>query len=195
MSTTATSPSTREVDGRTVPVAGAWTVDRSHSAVEFVVRHLMVAKVRGRFAEYEAQILVGERPEDSSVDVTINAASITTGDDGRDDHLRSADFLDAVGHPTLSFSTRAVRPTSGDVWAVDGDLSIRGVSKPITLSVEFGGVAKDPWGNEKAFFTASTEFDREDWGLTYNAALETGGVLIGKKIRVEIEIEAARSAE
>ena len=194
MSETTVSPSTRVVDGHTVPAAGTWTVDRSHSTVEFVVRHLMVAKVRGRFAEYDAEIHIGERPEDSRVDVTINASSITTGEDARDAHLRSPDFLDVESYPTLVFATRAVHATSGDTWAVDGDLTIHGVTKPVTLSVEFGGVATDPWDNEKAFFTASTEFDREDWGLTYNQPLTGGGVLVGKKIRVELEIEAARSA-
>lgn len=189
--TETTSPSTRVVDGREIPAAGTWNVDRSHSTVEFVVRHLMVTKVRGRFADYDAVIQVGERPEDSRVDVTIRAASISTGDDGRDEHLRSADFLDVEAHPALSFSTSTVG-ASGDRWAVEGALTVHGVTKPVTLDVELGGVASDPWGNERAFFSASTEIDREDWGLTWNQPLAAGGVLVGKKVRIELEIQAVR---
>ena len=189
--TETTSPSTRVVDGREIPAAGTWNVDRSHSTVEFVVRHLMVTKVRGRFADYDAVIQVGERPEDSRVDVTIRAASISTGDDGRDEHLRSADFLDVEAHPALSFSTSTVG-ASGDRWAVEGALTVHGVTKPVTLDVELGGVASDPWGNERAFFNASTEIDREDWGLTWNQPLAAGGVLVGKKVRIELEVQAVR---
>jgi polyisoprenoid-binding protein YceI len=191
---TKTTEQTREVDGRTVPAAGSWSVDPAHSTVEFVARHLMVTKVRGRFGDYDASITIGERPEDSKVDVTIQAGSITTGDPGRDGHLTSADFLDVENYPTLSFASKTVLATGARTWNVEGDLTIHGVSRPVTLAVEFGGVATDPWGNTKAFFSASTEFDRESFGLTWNQPLAGGGVLVGKKVRVELEIQATPSA-
>ena len=185
---------TRVVDGHSVPAAGTWSVDQAHSTVEFVARHLMVTKVRGRFAEYDAAITIAEQPEDSKVDVTIQAASITTGDPGRDGHLTSPDFLDVENYPTIAFASKSVRPTGSTTWNVDGDLTVHGVTNPVTLTVEFGGVATDPWDNTKAFFSASTEFDRESFGLTWNQPLAGGGVLVGKKIRVELEIQATRSA-
>jgi polyisoprenoid-binding protein YceI len=181
---------TRVVEGHRVPAAGAWTVDKGHSSVEFVARHLMVTKVRGRFADYDAAITIAERPEDSKVDVTIHAGSITTGDPGRDGHLTSADFLDVEQFPIIIFASNAVRPTGDTTWNVDGDLTVHGVTKPVTLALEFGGVASDPWDNTKAFFSATTEFDRESFGLTWNQPLAGGGVLVGKKVKVELEIQA-----
>lgn len=190
MTDTTTLDATRVVDDRSVPAAGRWAVDTHHSNVEFVARHLMVTKVRGRFADYDATIEIAEQPEDSRVDVTINAASISTGDEGRDGHLVSADFLDVEQYPTLTFHSTAVRPTSASNWRVDGDLTLHGVTRPTVLDVEFGGVASDPWGNTKAFFSASTELDREDFGLTWNQPLAGGGVLVGKKVKIELEIQA-----
>jgi polyisoprenoid-binding protein YceI len=191
MAVTAITDPTRVVDGHTVPTAGSWVVDKGHSSVEFVARHLMVTKVRGRFNDYDAAISIAERPEDSKVDVAIRAASITTGDPGRDGHLTSADFLDVERYPTITFASKAVRPTGASTWNVDGDLTVHGVTNPVTLAVEFGGVATDPWDNTKAFFSASTEFDRESFGLTWNQPLSGGGVLVGKKVKVELEIQAA----
>jgi polyisoprenoid-binding protein YceI len=190
MADTTTIELTREVDGHSVPAAGSWSVDQAHSTVEFVARHLMVTKVRGRFGDYDAAITIAERPEDSKVDVTIQAASITTGDPGRDGHLVGGDFLDVEQYPTITFASKTVRPTGASNWDVDGDLTVHGVTKPVTLAVEFGGVATDPWNNTKAFFSASTEFDREDFDLTWNQPLAGGGVLVGKKVRVELEIQA-----
>ena len=184
----------RVADGREVPAAGTWAVDEHHSTVEFVARHLMVTKVRGRFGDYDASITIAEKPEDSKVDVTIRTASLTTGDTGRDGHVTSADFLDVENHPTITFASTGVRPTGASTWDVNGDLTVLGVTKPVTLTVEFGGVATDPWGNSKAFFSASTEFDRESFGLTWNQPLTGGGVLVGKKVRVELEIQATPSA-
>lgn len=183
----------REVDGRAVPAAGEWQVDKAHSSVEFVVRHLMVGKTRGRFGAYDANLVIGERPEDSRVDVTIDAASIFTGEEGRDAHLVSADFLDVENHPSLTFRTVSVTPESDDRWRVEGELTIVGITRAVTLDVEFAGAITDPYGNDKASFSASTEFDREDYGLTWNQPLTGGGVLVGKKVKVEIEIEASRS--
>lgn len=194
MAVTPITDPTRVVDGHTVPATGSWVVDKAHSTVEFVARHLMVTKVRGRFNDYDASITIAERPEDSKVEVTIQAASITTGDPGRDGHLTSADFLDAENFPTITFASDAVRATGATTWDVDGELTVHGVTKPVTLAVDFGGVATDPWQNTKAFFTASTEFDRESFGLTWNQRLAGGGVLVGKKVRVELEIQATPSA-
>jgi polyisoprenoid-binding protein YceI len=190
MADTTTIELTREVEGHTVPAAGTWTVDEHHSTVEFVARHLMVTKVRGRFSDYDAAITIAEKPEDSKVDVTIKTASLTTGDPGRDGHVTGADFLDVEQYPTLTFASTAVRPTGASTWDVVGDLTVHGVTKPVTLNVEFGGVATDPWDNTKAFFSATTEFDRESFGLTWNQPLAGGGVLVGKKVRVELEIQA-----
>lgn len=180
---------TRTVAGVQLPEAGRWEIDRSHSNVEFVVRHLMVSKVRGRFGEFTGALAIGEAPEESSVEVVMDAASIDTRDAGRDEHLRSPDFLDVATHPALAFRSTGVR-RSGGHWAVDGELTVKGVARPVTLDVEFEGVATSPWGQQVASFTASTEIDREDFGLTWNQALETGGVLVGRKVRIELSIEA-----
>jgi polyisoprenoid-binding protein YceI len=185
--------STLSTQSRALPAPGTWTIDTSHSSVEFVVRHLMVAKVRGRFAEFGGTIEVGETPEASSVRVQITPASISTGDAQRDGHLTSADFFDVGTHPTMTFSSTGVR-TLGDRYAVDGELTVRGVTKPVTLDLEYQGSITDPFGNDKAVFSASTEVDREDWGLTWNQALESGGVLVGKKAKIEIEVEAVHTA-
>lgn len=186
-----TATATRIVGGQELPAAGTWEIDRSHSSVEFVVRHLMVAKVRGRFADFAGALVIGEEPEQSSVAVSIQAASLDTRDAQRDEHLRSADFFDVEKHATVEFASTAVEPAGGQ-WKVAGDLRIAEVTRPVTLDVEFLGVANDPWGGHRAAFSASTEIDREDWGLTWNQALETGGFVVGKKIRVEIEVESVR---
>lgn len=183
---------TRTVNGREVPPAGQWAVDASHSTVEFVAKHLMVAKTRGRFTDYEADVVIGERPEDSTLSVTIDASSITTGDEGRDGHLQSPDFLDRENHPNITFASTKVEPGKGNTWDVTGDFTVRGVTKPLTLAVEFNGLTTDPWGNTKAFFSASGEFDRDEYGVSWNQPLANGGVLVGKKVKIELEIEAAK---
>jgi polyisoprenoid-binding protein YceI len=162
--------------------------------VEFVVRHLMVSKVRGRFAEFSGDIEVGEDPAATSVSVSIDASSITTGDVTRDGHLRSGDFFEAEAHPSVTFTSTKVEG-KGDAWKLHGDLSVRGVTKPVVLDVEYAGLSNDPWGNARIGFSASTELDREDWGLTWNQALESGGVLVGKKVKIELEIEAVKAAD
>lgn len=193
MSTTSTTDTVRVIDGRSVPAAGKWNLDPSHSGVGFTVRHLMVSKVRGSFSDYSTDIEIGDRPEDSRVDVTIQTASITTGDEQRDGHLTSPDFLDVAAYPTMTFRTLSVEPTSEDEWDIHGELTVRDVTRPVTLAVEFAGVSRDPWGNTRAGFSASTELDREDFGLTWNQALESGGVLVGKKVKIEIEVEAIQA--
>lgn len=169
---------------------GTWTIDPAHSYVGFKVRHLMAAKVRGSFTSFAGTIEVGEAPGDTRVDATIQAASIDTGVEERDNHLRSADFFDVEEFPTLTFESTAVRETDGG-FEVEGDLTIKDVTRPVTLDVEFGGVIEDPWGTEKAIFSAETRIDREEWGLTWNTALETGGVLVGKKVQLELEVQAS----
>ncbi len=174
---------------RTLPAVGTWTIDASHSEVGFSVRHLGISKTRGRFGSFRGDIVVAERPEDSRVSVEIDADSIDTKDAGRDEHLRSADFFGAEEHPVLTFVTTAVA-AAGDSWKVTGDLTIAGVTKPVVLDTEVSGLATDPWGNERVAFSASTEVNREEFGLTWNAALETGGFLVGKNVKIDIEVEA-----
>ena len=190
--TSTTAPANRTWEGVEIPVAGTYGFDLSHSRVGFVVRHLMVSKVRGQFSQFEGTIVVAENPTDSKVEVSIDAASIDTRDETRDNHLRSADFFEADTNPKLTFASTAVRHVKGNDFEVDGDLTIHGTTKPVTLKVELEGVLTDPWGMSRAGFTASTEIDREDWGLTYNQALEAGGVVIGKKITIEIEAEVVK---
>jgi polyisoprenoid-binding protein YceI len=177
-----------------VPAAGRWNLDASHSSVSFVTRHLMVSKVRGHFGEYTADITIGDKPEDSKVDVTIQVKSITTGDEGRDGHLTSPDFFDVDNFPTITFASTSVVPDGDNEWKVQGDLTIRGVTHPVVLDLEFAGVESDPWDNVRAGFSATTEVDREAWGLTWNQPLAGGGVLVGKKIKIEIEVEAIRAS-
>jgi polyisoprenoid-binding protein YceI len=181
----------RTVDGRTVPAPGSYEIDPLHTMAEFSVRHLGLAKVRGRFAELSGTITIAEVVEESTVQVTLQAASIDTREKDRDTHLRSPDFLHAERHPTLEFRSTAVR-AGGPGWQVDGELTIRDVTRPVTLDVEFEGAAKDPWGATRIGFTASTEINREDFGLTWNQALETGGWLVGKQVKIDISAEAVQ---
>jgi len=191
MSITETTPITRIVDGTEVPGAGEYELDASHSHVGFSVRHMMVSKTKGRFAEVTGTIRIDEDPLASSVEVEIPVASIDTRDESRDGHLRSADFFDAEQHPVLRYRSTSVTPTKGG-WHVDGELTVRGVTRPVPLEVTFEGGAKDPWGGDRVGFTARGELDREDFGLTWNQALETGGVLVGKQVKIEIDAEAVR---
>lgn len=187
-----TETAVRTVADQEVPATGKWEIDPAHSSIEAVARHLMVSKVRGHFSEYSGTINVAEDIEDSSVEVEIDAASIDTRQPDRDGHLRSGDFLDVENHPKITFrSTRVKR--EGDGWKMDGDLTIRGVTRPVTLDVEFLGVMPNPFGGTTAAFTATTELDRENWDITWNQALETGGVLVGKSLKVEIDLQASRA--
>jgi polyisoprenoid-binding protein YceI len=189
MTTVTTNQATREHKGTVVPVPGVYDIDQAHTTVEFVARHLMITKVRGRFATFSGSVNVAEVPEDSSVEVTIDAASIQTSQDQRDEHLRSADFFEVDKYPALTFKSTSVE-LDGDSWKVTGDLTVRDVTRPVVLDVEFDGANTTPWGTQAIAFSASTEIDREAWGLTYNQALETGGVVVGKKVRIELNVEA-----
>lgn len=168
---------------------GTWTIDPTHTEVGFVARHLMVTKVRGSFTDVTGTVVVADDVAGSTAEVTIRTASVTTGTADRDAHLRGEDFFDAERHPDMTF-----RSTSFDGETLVGDLTIKGVSKPVTLDVDFGGVATDPWGNEKAAFEATGEIDRTAWGLTWNAPLEKGGVLVSEKIRIAIDLQLAKQA-
>jgi polyisoprenoid-binding protein YceI len=178
---------------RKLPETGTWAIDPAHTVVSFSARHLVVAKVRGSFQTVSGTITIGSTPETSSVEATVDAASIDTGVDDRDNHLRSPDFLDVANHQTLTFRSTAVR-AAGDGYEVDGELTIRGTARPITLTMSYLGLATDPWGNEKALFTAETTINREDWGLTWNQALETGGWLVDKSVGLELEVQATQVA-
>jgi polyisoprenoid-binding protein YceI len=183
---------TREYQGVQIPEAGTYVLDKSHTTVEFVGRHLMITKVRGRFTDFDGRIVIGDNPEDSAVEVTIDASSVNSGDDKRDGHLRSPDFLDVERYPTISFRSTGLRVGSDGQAKVTGDLTVKDVTRPVTLDVEFDGASPDPWGGQRLGFTATAEIDREDWGLTWNVALETGGMLVGKKIRLEFSVQAVR---
>jgi polyisoprenoid-binding protein YceI len=187
-----TTAQTRTVQSREVPAAGTWVIDPTHSTVQFIARHMMISKVRGRFGEFSGTITMAEVPEESFVDVVIMAASIDTGDEDRDRHLRSAEFLDVERFPELRYRSTAVEAAGEDRWAVTGELTIRDVTRPVTLSVEFCGAAVDPWGNTRAGFLATTEINREDFHISWNQALETGGFLVGKGVKIELDVEAVR---
>jgi polyisoprenoid-binding protein YceI len=176
-----------------LPTTGTWLIDPIHSDLRITARHLMVAKVRGTFGEFEGTIVVTDDPGDSRVEWEANAASVDTGAPDRDAHLRSADFLDVEEHPRIRFvSTGLTEKPTG--WRLSGELTIRGVTRTISLDMTFEGEGTDPYGNTKAAFTASGEIDRRDWGLVWNVALEGGGVLVSEKLKVEFDVEATLHA-
>ena len=186
--------STRDFEGLTIPVAGTYELDPAHKRVGFVVRHLMVSKVRGNFGEATATITVAEDPMQTAVTATIHTASVNTGQTDRDNHLRSGDFFEAEKYPTMEFRSTGLKSHDGDEFVLDGQLTIKDVTRPVELKVEFEGVGRSPYGFDVFGFSASTEIDREAWGLTWNMALEQGGVMVAKKVKIEIEGEAIRQA-
>ena len=165
-------------------------LDPSHSEVGFTVRHKMISKVRGHFAMKSATLIAPANPLEAKVEAHVDAASLDTKDEGRDTHLRSADFFDVETYPTMEFVSTGVRIEKGEML-VDGDMTIRGITKPVTLEFDFGGFGTDPWGSYKAGATATTVINREDFGLTWNAALETGGVLVGKDVTITLDLQGA----
>jgi polyisoprenoid-binding protein YceI len=171
----------RTHDDREIPVAGVYHIDPMHTTVEFVGRHLMITKVRGRFTKVSGTITIADEPGESHVEVDIDAASLDSGVADRDAHMRSPDFFDVDKYPTITFKSTKVEADKSSTWAVAGDLTVRGVTRPITLQVEFDGASASPMGDERIAFSAATDIDREGLGLTWNIALETGGVLVGKK--------------
>jgi polyisoprenoid-binding protein YceI len=169
---------------------GTWTIDPSHSTVGFVARHLMVAKVRGHFTEFAGTITIADDRLQSAVEATVQIASIQTNDSSRNGHLLSPDFLDAAQFPTMALRSTGIS-VSRDHYVLHTDLTIKGVTKSVDFALDFDGVATDPWGNTKAGFTAEAEVNRKEWGLEWNVALEAGGVLVGDKVKIVLEIEAA----
>ncbi|MGF6821390.1 polyisoprenoid-binding protein YceI [Microbacterium sp. ZKA21] len=170
--------------------AGTWVLDPAHSEVTFSVRHMMISKVRGTFGVKSATLVAPENPLDATVTASVDVTSVDTKDEGRDAHLRSGDFFDVENHPTMEFVSTGARVEKGD-FLVDGDLTIRGTTKPVTFALDFGGFGVDPWGNYKAGASATTTINREDFGLTWNAALETGGVLVGKDITINLDLQGS----
>lgn len=174
---------------------GAFTIDPAHSYFGFVARHAMITKVRGSFKEFAGGITIdGADLSRSSANVTIQSASVDTGSADRDGHLRSNDFFAMEEHPQITFVTTHVAQTSDTEVELTGDLTVRGVTRPVTIPFEFGGLATDPMGNVRAGFEGAVTINRKDFGLTWNAALETGGLLVGDKVRLEIEISAIKNS-
>ncbi|MGB9373578.1 MAG: YceI family protein [Jiangellales bacterium] len=191
MTTTAQTGS-RDWQGVTVPAPGTFVIDPAHTRVGFVAKHLMVTKVRGAFGEVAGSFTVPENPLEASAQATMKAASLSTGSPDRDAHLHSGDFLDEANYPDVSYRSTGVSGVSGDRFKVQGELTIRDVTRPVELDVEVDGVAGDPWGGERVSLTARGEIDREEFGLTWNVALESGGVLVSKKVVLEIDAQGVR---
>ena len=185
-----TDTAVRVIDGVELPQAGDWVFDPAHTSIEAVARHMVVAKVRGRFEEFSGALHIDEDPSRSWAEVSIKAASINTNAPDRDAHLRSPDFLNADEFPELTFKSTRLDHKGGNRFEAEGDLTIRGETHPVILDVEFAGVVTDPYGRVKALLSASTKLERETWGMNWNQALETGGVLVSKSLDVEIEIQA-----
>ncbi|MFL9830471.1 YceI family protein [Flavobacterium sp. ST-87] len=166
-----------------------WTIDPTHSEVGFKVKHMMFTNVSGKFDSYEASVTTeDDNLESAAIEFSADINSINTNNADRDNHLKSGDFFDAENHPKLTFKSTSVTKDGKD-YKLTGDLSIRGVSKPVTLATEFSGFMKDPWGNTKAGLNISGKINRKDWGLNWNSALETGGVLVGEEVRLNIEVQ------
>jgi polyisoprenoid-binding protein YceI len=181
-----TTPSTSL---RNAPAAGSYALDQSHSQVSFSARHLMVTKVRGRFPVTAGHLEIAEDPTQSSVEATIDVSAVDSGDPKRDEHLRSADFFDAEQYPTATFRSTRVHDRGDGEFTLEGELTVRDSTRPVTLQGEYLGSQDSPWGDTRVGFTAETEINRKDWGLSYNVALETGGVLVGDKIKLTIDAE------
>lgn len=164
---------------------GVWTLEKDHTTISFVAKHLMVTRVRGEFEAYDASVDIADDLTASRIEVSIDAASINTGAEDRDNHLRSADFLDVENYPKLTFVSTEINP-DGDGWSITGDLTIRDVTRPITLDAIYEGTVTDPWGNTRVGFSAGAVLVREDWGLTWNAPLEGGGWLVSRDVTLEI---------
>jgi polyisoprenoid-binding protein YceI len=173
-------------------LTGSWTIDPVHSEVSFTVRHLMVSKVRGRFGDFAGTIELAEDPLQSRVEARVGLASIDTGNPTRDDHVRSADFFDVDNHPELTYRSTGIRP-DGDDYVVDGELSLHGVTRPVALHLELNGFQEaTPFGDTRAGFSATAEINRDDFGITFNTALEGGGLGLGRKVQIALEIQAIR---
>jgi polyisoprenoid-binding protein YceI len=169
---------------------GIWTVDAAHSEVGFVARHLMVSKVRGQFKDFAAVVTLAQPFEQSSVEATVQMASVDTNSADRDTHVKSADFFDVDNNPVMTFTSSKVTDHS-----LEGVLTIKGVSKPVTFDLDFGGVSADPWGGTRAGFEATAEINRKDFGLSWNVAVEGGGVLVGEKVKITLDVQLVQTAD
>ncbi|MFJ1796692.1 YceI family protein [Kitasatospora griseola] len=176
-------------------LTGDYTIDSTHSKIGFAVRHAMVTNVRGEFTEYEGKLhLDGANPAASTAELVIKVASIHTNQAQRDEHLRTGDFFDAAAYPEITFKSTSAQQIHGDTYRLHGDLTIKGTTRPVILDLEFTGAATDLYGANRVGFEGGTSVDRTDWGLTYNAALETGGVLIGEKVKLTLDVSAVRAS-
>ncbi|MGW0464366.1 YceI family protein [Streptomyces sp. NPDC003027] len=190
-----TAVATLPVDPALAALTGDYTIDPAHSSIGFTVRHAMVTNVRGSFAEHEGTLtLDGSNPGASSASIDVKIASIDTGIADRDGHLRGGDFFDAERFPLMSFRSTRAEQLGGDLYRVTGDLTIKDVTRPLSIDLEFNGAATDVYGNERVGFEGSAEILRSDWGLTWNAALETGGVMVSDKVKLNFDISAIRNA-
>jgi len=169
-----------------------WNIDPVHSSVGFVARHLMVSKVRGRFNKFSGTLTIAEDPMKSKVEASADVASISTGDETRDGHLKSADFFDLEKYPTIDLVSTGI-DKDGDDYVLHTNLTVNGVTKPVDFELEFEGVSPDPWGGTRAGFEAEAEISRKDWGLEWNMVLETGGLVIGDKVKIEIDAQAVKA--
>ncbi|MFE1383699.1 YceI family protein [Streptomyces sp. NPDC058740] len=186
---------TLPVDPALAALTGDYTIDPAHSSIGFTVRHAMVTNVRGTFAEHEGALkLDGSNPAASSASIDVKIASIDTGIADRDGHLRSGDFFDAEKFPTMSFRSTEAEQLGGDKYRIKGDLTIKDVTKPLSIDLEFNGTATDVYGNERVGFEGNAEILRSEWGLTWNAALETGGVMVSDKVKLNFDISAIKNA-
>ena len=192
MSGTCITPPVRVVDGVELPAPGRWLIDPGHAEVGFIGRHLGFTKIRGRFRGVDGFVEIAENPEDSTVEVSIDMASVDSGDTTRDDHLRSQDLFDVEAFPTATFRARAVS-WAGTSGTLAGALTIKGITNTVELDVEYLGSVVDPWGGERAIFSASGTVNRDDWGIGWNVVLDAGGLLVSKEIRLEFEIETVRN--
>jgi polyisoprenoid-binding protein YceI len=174
----------------------AWVIDNSHSEIQFSVKHLGISTVRGQFKSFTGTVEADEaNPTAAQVEVTIDASSILTGDEKRDGHLRSPDFFNVDEYPSITFKSTRVERTNDEHGKLYGDLTIKDITKPVVLDVEYAGQAKTPWGTTSAGFSASTKINRKDWGLNWNVALEAGGWLVGEEVKIAIELELAQQPE
>jgi polyisoprenoid-binding protein YceI len=180
----------RTVQGVEYPPVGTYDIDPSHTELGFAVRHMAVSKVRGRLSSFEGTLELGEDHTDSKAAVTIDATSVDTRDENRDNHLRTDDFFDVENHPKWTFVSTSIKPEGPTEFKVDGDLTIRGVTKPVTLDVSLEGVVKDPYGKIRVGFSASTSINRDDFNVSFGAVMEAGGLVVAKKVDIQIELEA-----
>lgn len=172
----------------TAAVKTKWSLDPAHSEITFKVKHLMISNVKGEFRKFNVEVN-GDDWKTAKINAVLDASSISTNDEGRDAHLRGADFFDTENSKEIVFKSTSFEPKGGDDYELKGDLTMKGVTKPVKLDVEFGGIGKDPWGNEKAGFSLSGKLNRKDWGLTWNAALETGGMLVSDEVKISAELQ------